>query len=484
MPRIAIVGAGFSGTALACRLLNTAQDSALELLLINRDAQFGRGLAYGCSSERLLLNVPAGRLSLSEDDPDAFLRYAQRRVPDASSASFLPRRLFGEYLAASLARAARRATGRQGPRLNCIVGEAVGLQQDAHGLRLELADGRHVEADRVVLATGHNPPANPLPAGVIETLGDHPGYIPNAWAPDTVHQLRQRQPSSPTANPILLLGTGLTMLDTLLSLREAGASGPILALSRRGLLPQPHRRREFPPTLGTLLPSRLLRETRALPMLRLLRAEIAGLTANGGDWRDVINALRSSTPQLWRQLPLLERSRFLRHLRPWWDSHRHRAAPETIQQLDLQRRSGQLAVGAGRLLQVQADGTQLSVSYRPRRSTAVVTLTVSALVNCSGPVGDPAATRDPLLRQLLSDGLLRADPLRLGIDVAGDYRPLDSAGRPAERLYYLGPWLQARDWEATAVPELRRHAVQVARSVLASLVLDVPNNQLLIHKST
>ena len=78
-------------------------------------------------------------------------------------------------------------------------------------------------------------------------------------------------------------------------------------------------------------------------------------------------------------------------------------------------------------------------------------------------VGPDGAGKTTLLRMMA--GLMKADEGRLevlGIDVAADGRVISSAGSPVDSLYYLGPWLRPRDWEATAVPELREHAARLA----------------------
>ena len=70
--RIAIIGGGFSGTALAVQLLRR---SGGPVTLIERSGAWGPGLAYGTRCDRHLLNVRAERMSLFPDDPDHFTRW-------------------------------------------------------------------------------------------------------------------------------------------------------------------------------------------------------------------------------------------------------------------------------------------------------------------------------------------------------------------------------------------------------------------------
>jgi uncharacterized NAD(P)/FAD-binding protein YdhS len=97
---------------------------------------------------------------------------------------------------------------------------------------------------------------------------------------------------------------------------------------------------------------------------------------------------------------------------------------------------------------------------------------VDRVINCTGPECRAARVTDPLVQSLLSSGIIRADALSLGIDVAEDGRPISRDGAEVDRLHYLGPWLRARDWEATAVPELREYAVVLARSLAQRFLVE------------
>ena len=66
-------------------------------------------------------------------------------------------------------------------------------------------------------------------------------------------------------------------------------------------------------------------------------------------WREAIDGLRPSVQSLWRDASLAERQRFLRHLRPWWDIHRHRIAPEVATAVDRLVAEGRLSFLAGRI---------------------------------------------------------------------------------------------------------------------------------------
>lgn len=420
-PDVAILGAGFCGTLLAVHLARAGR----AVTLLDRTGRFGPGLAYGGHHPRHLLNTPAGRMSAFPDDPDHFTRWARARDPAVSGGSFLPRRDYGLYL--EQLRAAHPIT--------CLSGQVTDLVPDARGFTLELPSAT-VHAPRVVLAVGNLPPTDHT------GLGDDPRNHRDPWAFDPATIDRDA--------PVLLLGTGLTALDLALTLADAGHRGPVHLASRRGLLPQPHRLAARPPTYALDNLSEWPATARGL--LRHLRAEVRRVAADDVDWRDVVAALRPHTADLWRRLPHTEQDRFLRHLRPYWDTHRHRAAPETHAAVAELRARGQLHVHAAALRSATAATDALHLELR-RRDGRPLHLAVAALLHCTGPATDLAA--DPLLARLQARGLVEPDPLHLGVAA-------DAHGRVAENLYLTGPLRRADTWESTAVLELSSQVAALA----------------------
>jgi uncharacterized NAD(P)/FAD-binding protein YdhS len=453
MYEIAIIGGGFSGTALAVQLLRRARGRPLKLALIERRIEAGHGVAYSTESPQHVLNVPAGRMSLLPEVPDDFLRYAVAQDPKLTPGSFVRRSVYGNYLVARL-----RETEASAPRnLQRFDSEAV----DITGGRVSLADGRTLEASRIVLATGNAPPTE-LPVTSAALAAD-PRYIRDPWEPGALDRV-------PLDQPVLLLGTSLTMVDVALELKRRGMTGAMVALSRRGLLPRAHRPHAGP----ALEPEALLRllhtgKPQLRRYLRVTRLCIAELAEHGIDWRDVLSSLRSATPRLWQELPDAERRRFLRHLQPYWDVHRHRLAPEVAQALERLQQLAQLQIEAARLTRLEASGSGLLAEWRPRRRNLQRMLQVGSAVNCTGPETRLERSTDPLVRRLLEQGLIAVDPLRLGIQADSHGALLNSEGQASRDLFYLGPALRARDWECTAVPELSVQAARLAERLLATV---------------
>jgi uncharacterized NAD(P)/FAD-binding protein YdhS len=456
--RVAIVGSGFSGVAIAWQLLGRLPAGS-HIELINASGRFARGLAYGTHSADHLLNVPAARMSLDPAQPQHFVDWLRRRDPARTALDgheFVSRQWYGDYLQSSLE---DRVCCCPGVALVQRVGRVQNLAPGLGGWDLTLANevDHPTHFDTVILALGHLPPRPPHPA----LKPDLPGYVADPWSDGVWQGL------APEA-PVALIGSGLTMLDVLISLRTQGHHGPVLALSRRGLLPQRHRSNELPPTPWALAPA-MLNGSSLRQRVRAFRGELARAQAKGADWRDVLSAFRPHTAAAWQALSAVERSRFLRHLLPFWDVHRHRAAPQARGVLDAAVASGQLRHAAGRVQSVQARPAEsgIRLTWHARGSSQTEIFDAQRVVNCSGPSSRIDAHASPLLWGLAQAGRLQRCPDELGLLVDDSYRMLDSQGHGQPGLYYLGPHLRAQRWEATAVPELREHAAALAKHIVS-----------------
>lgn len=448
---VVVVGGGASGTLLATQLLRNAR-GPLRVALVERSERVGPGLAYSTESASHLLNVPAGRMSAFPEDPEHFLRWVRRAAPETGPGDFVQRRRYGRYLE-SVLREAREGVA-PGIHLDTVAGEVVSVSRGAQGARVTLAGGMVLQTRTVVLAVG-----NALPADL--PVKDHglyasPRYVRSPWLPGALHHIQPH-------HSVLLIGTGLTMVDTVLSLAERNHEGRIHAVSRHGLLPRVHRlgvpagrALEFP------------RPVRTRALLRALRHEVRE-APEGADWRGVMDALRPQTAGLWGELEVPERRRFLRHLRAYWDVHRHRMAPEVNETVAQLQRVGLLRIHAGRVRGFLPTGPEwVEVRVQPRGLGWEGTFRVQHVINCTGP--DCSIARGhPLLRGLLEAGLVRADALGLGLATDASGALLDSRGEASEVLFTLGPLRRGELWESTAVPEIRTQAAALARELLARL---------------
>ncbi len=453
--RIAIIGAGFTGSVLAAHLLRCA-DEPTSLHLIERMPSVGAGLAYSTPNAAHLLNVRAYNMSAYPDDPRHFLRWLWAQddgngaVPPSGHA-FVSRARYGAYIQDVL----REAVAAAPPHVSLTVSqaEAVDLASDARGTRLRLGNGTSLSVDTAVLCVGNFAPSPPpVPAPEVYASSR---YVASPWDWPALAAI------DPDA-PVLILGTGLTMVDTVLSLEDQGHRGPIVALSRRGLLPQTHQ--EVRPFKSFVHPQVMPRTV--LDVMIALKADMRRAREAGFDWRSAFDALRPYHHLIWSHLPPEERRRFLRHVRPYWEVHRHRMAPEVAARIAALCANGRLAIRAGRLqsLRLVPDGVEAEVRSRGAEG-AVWTRTVGTIVNATGTECDFSRIGHPLVKALLTRGLARPDPLRLGLDVTLDGALIGEDGRASDRLFALGPVSRPPFWEMTAVPELRSQCARAARHI-------------------
>jgi len=433
---VAVVGAGFSGVLTAIHLLK--RSPGVTVRLIEQADRFGPGRAYAAANAAHRLNVRAANMSAFPDRPDHFTAWLAAAGQPSCADAFVSRGRYGEYLQGLL----REAMGEDGHpgRLLLEQDEAVAAEPHGPGWRVRLAVGRSLDVDAVVLAVGLGPP-RAVPGATAVALVS-PRYVADPWSVD---------PDDLPAGDILLVGCGLTMVDVALTL--ARPDRRLVAVSRRGLLP----RRHAPTAPAQIPPGPLSTPRLAMRALRTLSAETG--------WRSAVDGVRPLTPAIWGSWSLAERRRFLRHVRPWWDIHRHRMAPPVAEQVRGLLDAGQLEILAARLDGVDADGAGVAVRLFPRGSAEAQVRPFSAVVNCTGLSGDIAGS--PILRSLAAQGRLRPDPLGLGADVDDGLRVLDASGAPAPGLYAVGPLTRASRWETVAVPDLRRQTAELAETVLA-----------------
>jgi len=428
--RVAIVGGGFSGAMLAVRLA----ERGIASTLIDRTGAFGPGVAYSTGFERHLLNVRSDRMGAVEGRADDFVRWLEINHPrQADPEGFAPRRLYGLYLEDRLAAGEAAHPGR----IRRVAGEAALVE----GATVVLSDGRRSEADSVVLATG-----NPAPktAGRPERTGR---IVGDPWAPGALDGVGPHE-------DVVIIGTGLTMVDMVLWLQSRGWRGRATALSRRGLKPRAHGPHHDEPVAPTPALTEGALSDRLAEARRLARAS---------GWRGVMEGLRPLTADLWVRADPAERARFLRHLRPWWDVHRHRIPPAIDLTIEAMEASGRLDIVAGRIDRIEQAGEGISVTWRPRTPGARPPLRGGWLIDCSGPGHDPAS--DPLVGPLLASGRARLEAAGLGLDLDAGGRVIGADGAADPRLFVLGPPARGAFWETTAVPDIRKRIEGMAKAL-------------------
>ncbi|MBX3530306.1 MAG: FAD/NAD(P)-binding protein [Rhizobiaceae bacterium] len=431
-----IVGGGASGVLLAAQLLKS-DDPALRVTVVERSDGFGHGLAYSSTLDEHLLNVGARGMSAFPDEPDHFWRWLRKHglADDSETPFFAPRRLYGDYLRKIIVGMAER----EPVRLRLLHGLATSLSPTASGVEVQLANGTSLIAHAAILAAGHDTePASEFSFAV------KPGS--NADAP------------LPPDAPVLILGTGLSMVDAWLALRHRGHRGPVIALSRRGLLPAPHRAGK---------PLRL--DSADVPLgtdlsyfVDWFRDLVRAHQKAGGDWRDVVDGIRPFNQRIWQSWPAGARRRFLEHTKAWWDIHRHRMAPQIHSRLSAALESGELKLLAGRLHEARQTPDGFVAQVQLRHQPTIERITVARIYDCTGIVKDVASGSIAIVRSLTERGLARVDPLRIGLDVTVNCAVVDAAGAASDKIYAIGPLTRGTFFEIDAVPDIRVQAAHLA----------------------
>jgi uncharacterized NAD(P)/FAD-binding protein YdhS len=454
MKHIAVIGGGAAGSAVVGEILRQHRPEDVSITWLAGRRTLGRGVAYATSAGHHLLNVRAAGMGLFADDIGAFFKYAAARGLSVKASDFVPREWFGDFIESSLGEliAAGRSRG-QSITVQCTEATAI-RGSDALGYVISSRDGEELHADAAVVAIGALPP-NPL--GEIE----HDAMCSGAYAFDA-----WQWPNAGSPQRIVVIGTGLTAVDAILQAASLWPEARITAISRHGRLPGTHLSEPGQPYEHQ---AELIETMLARPNVRRWSSLLREAASDENtDWRALIDGLRQATTPLWQALPANERARFLRHLRGLWELKRHRMPPQTAEAIERLRAEGRLTIATGRVAAIEGHGP-LEVRIRSNDARSSGPLAADFVIQATGfntSVGD---TRHRLVRQLLDEGLVRADALGLGLAADHQGHLLRPDGTPMIGLRAIGTLLRGALWECTAFAEIRALARSIARDLPGDL---------------
>ncbi|MEM7473600.1 MAG: FAD/NAD(P)-binding protein [Planctomycetota bacterium] len=457
MTTIAIIGGGFCGTMTAVNLARLS-NQPLKIKLVNSKRPLGRGTAYGTKRGEHLLNVAARNMSALPDKPSHFVDWLRSRFEYAETPvdqlreMFAPRRVYGDYLRGLLSASMNPIDARSSVRIEAIEDEAVDVALDDSGsATVQLKDGDSFQADRIVLATGNQPPA-PFPSP--SPLRFDPRYRSDPW-----DEWISRLP--PAGGTVVLLGSGLTMVDILLTLGDIGWEGNIVAISRSGRLPKSHFR-------GIAYDDYVPEDVESLGLhglRKLIQFHCEKLKQMSQNSAIALDKLRPHTQKIWQSLTVEDREQFLRKDAAEWNVTRHRIAASIHNRVTDALDAGRLRVISGTIQELVAGEQQIEVILSDQEGMEF-RQAGDLVINCTGPQLRFSKTASPLFRNLLERQLVQADEMDMGVRVDENFAALAPNSQTSGTLYAIGPLLRGSLWETTAVPELRVQAMRVTEKLL------------------
>lgn len=460
MQKIGIIGGGFTGTMAAIQLIEKSVEPC-EIIIINERETFCKGTSYNPYSVRHILNVVAAKMSAFPDKPDHFLDWVMSRAEFKSqdrvliANSFLSRRLYGEYLKSNWDSAISAADAKK-ISVKVIDSFVIDLDVSESEVLLSLENDSKISVNKCVIATGNQIPGNPKIKN--KEFYKSKNYFQNPWNIESVKNIHEDL-------PVLIIGNGLTMVDTVLGLLEQDFKGEIFSVSPNGFNILPHRH-------SGLKYSKLSEEIKDNPSLyelvKLVNKHIKAVREFGVSAEPVIDSLRPLTQKLWINFSDSEKKNFMFRLRHLWGVARHRIPLHTHDKIQQLRIESRLHILAGKIIDISESNNRIHVLYFDKKSGKSCDLIVSRIINCTGPETDLMKVEKSFLKNCLLKGIFTQDSLKLGIRTNTEsFQVLDSNGKPHMNLFTIGSSLKGELWESTAVSELRVQAERLAEKIAA-----------------
>jgi uncharacterized NAD(P)/FAD-binding protein YdhS len=458
MKRIGIIGCGFTGTMTAVNIIHKSAKPS-EIIIINEKETLNRGTAYNPYSDKHLLNVITGKMSAYPVKPGHFLDWVMlksdfvKKDKEIIANSFLPRRLYGEYLSDIWDEAKGYAKSKQ---IKITIFDSVVVDLDVldSSISVLLEDNTTLNLDNCVIATGNHIPRNPRVKNMDFYRSEN--YFQNPWKIESVEN---------TINdfPVLIIGNGLTMVDTVLGLLEQGFKGEIVSISPNGFNILPHRHNGIK---YTSLVEELREDMSLYELVKLINKHVKSVREFGVSAEPIIDSLRPHTQKIWKNLSEKDKDLFMSRIRHLWGVARHRIPLHTHDKIQQLRISGILHIKSGNIIDLNQDGKFVVVDYYDKKSKESKSIKVSRVINCTGPDTDLMNLESSFLKKCIKKNILSQDKLKLGISTDTEtFQVVNSEGNIIPNLFTIGSNLKGELWESTAVNELRGQADKLAEKL-------------------
>lgn len=477
-----IVGAGFAGTATALHFLlkaaedpDLSADAPLKLTLVERyPAQMHGGIAYGrVPAFEYNLNLSSKRVSpfaagQKPDDLPAFEEFILGRAkddPDFADNLVNPSRpVYGQYLQTLVDAAVERTNGKVV--LERKYDEAVDVNETQAGTSITFKSGETMEAAHVMLATGFKEAVMPKFAF---NAAAHPQFLDYPYSDQAnrfFDKLLNGKNNAPDKST-LVLGTGLSAMDTVIRLLDGGYQGKITMLSRKA---------QFHPTYKTFLDKSYMeaglqgepRPPDSLPftqkepdfmesvrdgatpqrVFKEMLYEFRKRQREGYTSEEVLSHWEKSVPELFERMPE-ETNKFLAVNETLINLLRVGTTPEITEKIFAAIDSGQIDVIGGTVKNISAGNHGFGVQYvlndklgRPLPDAAPQRRQFDTLISGIGNSTKydlpPEQIADPLWRKLREKNGFQGHVLRDGVAVEYDFTLKNGDGNAYKNVSAVG----------------------------------------------
>lgn len=444
---IAIIGAGFSGMVSIYELFRQVH-APLQVLLFDQRSTWG--IAYATNCPLHLLNVSANKMGAFADRPEHFydwlLATKEWRKLDPSFAAmpvepdaYFPRMIYAKYLDHAWGEIQQLIVEKGGKFIR-VQENATDVKKQGEEYLITSQSGQSYVAQKVILAVS-SPWTQPIPHQKT------PYYLSTPWPTLTdMHAAKKLLNDLGNTAHVGIIGSGLTMLDTLATLRYCNFPGLITVITRKCLLPLPH--------IEITNESQLVIDTQELGNNVLQIFKTVRNLSKQYSWREVIDALRPHTQQIWKKFSISEKKLFFRYLAALWNAHRHRTPAKVLEIVDFYQKEKRLNIVQGCVQNIEISHSKKVDAFVQGLNGESKTLSFDLLVNCSGPNYSIRKHENSLVQNLLQKGYIEPDEMGLGMN------------EKKSSFHGLGSLLFGTYFEITAVPEIRQQCRRLAAQLL------------------